>query len=85
MKWLVILLLPAVLLGCSVNEDYVKADEETYDVVAPEYLLLVDGAYKLDGVDADGNPKYVPWFTNDQKERRKRLVQTWKLRIDKNK
>lgn len=71
MKRLVLVLLCVVTvscLGCAVSESYRKADQATFDAVAPEYRAYVE---------ADPN------LNQDQKERRKRTLATWKLRIDK--
>lgn len=69
----VLLLLPFAV-GCATNADYIKADQATYDAIAPEYLELVKN-----GCHADGKP----YFTAEEQERRARTIQSWKLRIDK--
>jgi hypothetical protein len=54
--------------GCALNQEYVKADRLTYEAVAPAYLKYLDADPALD---------------QEQKDRRKRTVETWKLRISK--
>lgn len=54
--------------GCALDKEYVKADRLTYEAVAPAYLKYVEADPALD---------------QEQKERRKRTVATWKLRISK--
>jgi len=54
--------------GCATSQEYVKADRLTFDAIAPAYLKYVEADTTLDA---------------DQKERRKRTVETWKLRLDK--
>lgn len=57
------------LCGCAtLNQDYVKADKLTFDAIAPEYLQFVDA-----------NPN----FDKEQRDRRHRTVETWKLRLEK--
>ena len=70
MRTLIFVLITAVLLfGCSSADmkAYIAADQQTYDAITPEYLEMIESSDKLD---------------KDQKERRKRLIETWKLRID---
>ena len=61
----------AVLLlsqnGCvvSVDEPFVKGTATYAEQILPEYEDMVDNAYKQDGVDANGNPKFVRWFKLD--------------------
>jgi len=69
-----ILLLLPFAVGCGVSSEYIKADQITYDAVAPEYLELVKN-----GCHADGKP----FFTAEEQERRARTIASWKLRIDK--
>lgn len=57
-----------LLGGCSISKEYVAADQVTFDAVTPEYLEYVNADVKLDA---------------DAKVRRKRTVDSWKLRIDK--
>ena len=47
---------------------YVGADRLTFDAVAPEYLRYVEADPSLDGA---------------AKERRKRTIESWRLRIKK--
>lgn len=54
--------------GCALNKEYVKADRLTYEAIAPAYLKYIDADPALD---------------QEQKDRRKRTVATWKLRLDK--
>lgn len=61
--------LALLFVGCNVQQEYVKADKATYDVIAPDYLKYVE---------ADAN------LTDDQKQSKKDTVATWRLRIDKN-
>ena len=65
---LAIALLCLFAFGCSMNEEYVKADQATFDAIAPEYLKYV-------GVDQA--------LSQEQRDRRVRTVSTWRLRIDK--
>ena len=62
----------ALLTGCegiSVADAYVKADQLTYDAIAPGYRAYVEADEKLDA---------------PSKASRMRLLETWKLRIDAN-
>lgn len=62
------LALVAVLSGCgSLNEQYVEADESTYNAIASEYVEYVAKDPSLD---------------EDQKEIRVNTVMSWKARID---
>ena len=67
-------LLPLALLlgacnGCTTpGAAYVAADRATYEAITPYYLVKVE---------AD------PELTEAQKARRKRLVETWRLRLEK--
>lgn len=67
-----LLLIPALLLGlgCSVQKDYVAADEATYGAVAPDWLKRSD---------AD------PTLSQTEKDRRHRLADSWAMRIKANK
>jgi hypothetical protein len=56
--------------GCSVQKDYVAADDLTYKVIAEDWLKRCD---------AD------PSISQAEKDRHHRTVATWRLRIDKNK
>lgn len=68
MRLLTILICALMLSACvSDNSIYVTGDRATYDVVADEYLELVDSH---DDFDAE------------QKGRRHRLVETWRMRIE---
>lgn len=72
--------------SCNVQKEYVSADEATYKAVAPQYLQLVEEAVEKDGngnvvPGPDGKPK--PKYTQEQKARFKNTVDSWKLRIDK--
>lgn len=67
-KSLVIALLCLFAAGCAVSKEYIKADKATFDAVTPEYLKYVEADSALD---------------REQKDRRKRTVATWKLRIEK--
>lgn len=68
-------LLPLVLVmssGCCatvdlIRADYTAADRATYEAVAPKYLEYVAG-------DDD--------LTSDEKKRRARTVDTWRLRLE---
>lgn len=68
-KALFLLAVAMVVAGCSSADmkAYIEADKLTYDALAPEYLELVNESDKLD---------------KDQKGRRKKLIETWKMRID---
>ena len=62
-------LLLVVLASCAgTAKQYVEADKATYDIVALDYASYVNSDPKLD---------------QEQKDRRIRLLDTWKLRIDK--
>jgi hypothetical protein len=69
---MVVAVLPAV--GCGTSKEYIRADDLTFKAIAPEYIDLVNEAK-----NADGTPKY----TQEERERRARTVETWRLRIDK--
>ncbi len=65
-------LIPAllILVACSCRGPdpiLVKAQRATYDAVAPDYLTYVD---------AD------PALSTEQRERRRRTVETWRLRVE---
>lgn len=60
------LLVLLLLCSCTPTELYVKADRATYQAIAPEYIKYVD----LDGQ-----------LSQDQKDRRHRLVEAWDGRI----
>lgn len=64
-----ILILALLLGGCSSVDlkSYVAADRATYSVIAPDYIKYVSADKKL---------------TQDQKKRRARLLETWRLRIE---
>jgi len=57
-----------MLAGCGNLEPYIKADKATFDAIAPEYQKYVDADPNLD---------------QGQKDRRRRTLETWKLRIEK--
>lgn len=67
-KLLFLLILVLVLAGCSSVEykAYVQADKMTYKAISAEYKSFVENS-KLD---------------KEQKQRRLRLLDTWKKRID---
>lgn len=54
--------------GCVVDKEYVKADRLTFDAIAPDYVKYVEADPALD---------------QEQKDRRKRTIESWKLRISK--
>ncbi|MBK9976236.1 MAG: hypothetical protein IPP14_15830 [Planctomycetes bacterium] len=56
-----------VLPGCSLNKEYVKADEDTANVIIPAHEKYVDADTTLDA---------------DAKARRKRLLESWRERIN---
>ncbi len=60
--------------GCNVPGEYVEADRLTYEAVAPRYIRYVEA-----------DPELAKPEKKDEKDRILRTVQTWKLRIDKNK
>ena len=61
------LILAVLLAGCGgVEQSYVQADRDTYDVIAPAYVAYVSSDQTL---------------TEEQRERRLRTVQTWELRV----
>ncbi len=64
------LLVPVMLslASCTPGKAYVDADQATYAVIAPEYVVYVEADAKL---------------TKEQRARRLRTLLTWKLRIDK--
>ena len=72
----VLVLLPLFASGCGVPTHYIKADEDTYKLVSPEFLKLVEEAKNPDG---------TPRYTGDKLQSWKDSVAAWKLRIDKNK
>lgn len=53
--------------GCSIAKEYRGADQATFDAIAPEYRSYIEADPKLDP---------------DQKKRRLRTLETWKLRLD---
>lgn len=55
----------ALLAGCAVDPAYVEADRLTFEAIAPEYSSLVSEA----------------GMTEDQVERRLRLIRSWEARI----
>lgn len=67
LRWTVTAALFLFATGCVVNKDYVRADQATFDAIAPEYKEYVQNDPKLDAA---------------QKMRRLRTVETWKLRIE---
>lgn len=62
------LILMACLQGCSISDEYVKADRLTFDAISPEYRKYIE---------ADSN------LSAEEKERRIRTVETWRLRLEK--
>lgn len=56
-----------LLAGCSLNKEYVKADEDTANVIIPAHEKYVDADTTLDA---------------DAKARRKRLLESWRERIN---
>jgi len=54
------------LTGCVVQKDYVAADKATFDAIGPEYRAYVESDPKLD---------------QDQKARRLRTLESWKIRL----
>ncbi len=72
MKKLCALAAMALLTGCegiSVADAYVKADQLTYDVIAPSYRAYVEADEKLDA---------------PSKASRMRLLDSWKMRLEAN-
>ncbi len=67
MKCLTLLALWLVC-SCSPHRAYVDADRATFDVIAPAYLAYVRGDASLDQL---------------QVQRRARLVDTWRIRIER--
>jgi len=65
-----VVVVATLLGGCSISKEYVASDQATFDAVTPEFLEYVNADARLDA---------------EAKARRKRTVDTWKLRIDKNK
>jgi len=65
-KAFLLLFLLLACVGCATQAEYVKADEATYNAIAPEYDAYVLADAKL---------------TDAEKERRARLVKSWALRI----
>lgn len=57
-----------LLGGCGVAKEYVAADKATFEAVTPVYLKYVDADTSI---------------SQEDKDRLKRTVATWKLRIDK--
>lgn len=63
-----LLLLALLCVSCDgVSKAYVKADELTYDAIAPEYLKYVQADEAL---------------SDAQKKRRATTVDTWRTRIE---
>lgn len=67
-----VIMLTLVLILCASctcvdMKGYVAADKATFLAITPEYLEYVETDSALD---------------QDKKDRRRRLVETWKLRID---
>ncbi len=62
-----LLCVTALLGGCGIHKEYVKADKATFDAVAPEYK-----SYVL----SDGN------LDSEAKARRLRTVELWRVRIE---
>ena len=54
-------------VGCSPASIYIEADRATYEAIAPAYLGYIE---RDPGLDAD------------QVERRARLIETWRIRIE---
>jgi hypothetical protein len=54
--------------GCSVQDEYVEADRATFDVVAPAHEKYLKSDSSLSG---------------EERERRLRLLDSWRLRIEK--
>lgn len=69
MRVIMLILILAVCNGCTCVDmkGYVAADKATFIAITPEYLEYVDNDAALDQA---------------KKDRRRRLVDTWKLRID---
>lgn len=57
-----------VPIGCSTTKTYVQADKLTFDAIAPSYKKYVEEDEALD---------------DEQKARRLRTIETWRLRIEK--
>jgi 4-amino-4-deoxy-L-arabinose transferase-like glycosyltransferase len=55
--------------GCATTLDgaFARADRATFDAVAPEYAAYVASD---------------PWLTTEQRERRQRTVELWRLRVE---
>jgi hypothetical protein len=70
MKKLSILLfvLLGVAAGCSIPDDYVQADRDTFMAIAPEYASYVSGDQRLD---------------DEQRQRRMLLIDSWRIRLEK--
>jgi hypothetical protein len=72
MNRLVLALLCVAAVSCcgcpAVSESYLKADKATFDAITPEYLRYVEADPALD---------------QEKKDRRKRTVESWRLRLDK--
>lgn len=70
MNRLIIGLLSVLMLltvgGCSLDKIYVQADRDTHDVIAPSHRKYVEDD---------------PNLTDEQKERRYRLLESWNERI----
>lgn len=58
----------AFLASCTPPAQYVSSDLETYQVIAPEYIALVNTASSL---------------TLEEKVRRARSVDAWRIRVDR--
>lgn len=63
-----VLAFAAAIGGCSISKEYVDADAATFAAVTPEYLEYVKSDAKL---------------TQEQKDRRTRTVDSWKIRIER--
>jgi hypothetical protein len=62
------LILMACLQGCRTSGEYLRADRATFEAISPEYRRYVE---------AD------PALSSEEKARRLRTVETWRLRLDK--
>jgi hypothetical protein len=69
MRWIVIAAMMIFICGsgCSEFSEYVAADKATFEAISPEYLEYLQKDAALD---------------DEQKERRKNLVETWRMRIE---
>lgn len=63
-----VVVLAFVLAGCNVSKEYVDADAATFAAVSPEYLEYIKADAKL---------------TQEQKDRRNRTVESWKIRLER--